>query len=283
MMGSIEGEDERRSDEQLHRVQLTRRFAVSDREITWEQFNPFDRGARHDLWERQFSKELTSREPAFGISWFNAVWYCRWLTEQANLPNSEQCYDDPESLSKDAGGYPENWPVHLERCGFRLLTEAEWEYVCRCGMKTAYSVGSDRKILEHYGWIMRNADRWSHPVGERRPNLRGLFDLHGNLYEWCHDWYGDYDEIPAEDPMGPHQGLARVRRGGSWGSPAWTSRSAYRAKCDPKRSIDNLGFRIAQVLPTSSCNPTSGAESRGPEDEKAEPVRPGWSDPNSDN
>jgi formylglycine-generating enzyme required for sulfatase activity len=261
MMGSPEDQADREVNERLHRVRLTRRIAASDREISWEQFNPFDRSGRHDSWERQFARKLTPQEPAFGVSWFDAVRYCRWLSGQAGLPESGQCYDDPESLSKDAKGNPEQWPVHLDRSAFRLLTDAEWEYVCRCGIKTAYSFGSDRQLLKHYGWFQDNSEKWSQPMGGLRPNLRGLFDTHGNLYEWCQDWYwaGYYDESPVEDPGGPSRGSRRVKRGGGWSSPARSCRSSSRDGDDPAFRDNGLGFRVAQV--PSASEQASGAES----------------------
>lgn len=113
LIGSAPDEADRQADERLHRVKLMRPLAVGDREITWEQIRSFD-GAnntnRHDAWEKQLSRQLSREEPAFGVSWFEAVSYCRWLTEQAHMPESDQCYVDPQTLAKDAEGNPKDWP-----------------------------------------------------------------------------------------------------------------------------------------------------------------------------
>jgi len=268
MMGSPESEDGHHQNEFLRPAQLTRRIAVSDREITWEQFNPFDHSSRHDRWERQFTRKITSREPAFGVSWYDALCYCRWLTEQANLPESEQCYDPAESLSKDAELNPEQWHVHHDRSGFRLLTDAEWECVCRSGMNTAYSFGSDRQLLSHYGWNATNSEKWSRPVCELRPNLRGLFDTHGNLYEWCYD-KGSYD--------GPSQST-RMNRGGSYNNLAAGCRSAHRNKDWPSTRLTSVGFRVAQVPFARFNKPVIGA--RTAPRRQVKPTTP--TDPDSD-
>ena len=144
-------------------------------------------------------------------------------------------------------GNPQQWPVHLERRGFRLPTEAEWEYVCRSGMRTAYGFGNDANLLTHYGWFQDNAEKWSHAVGQFRPNLRGLFDVQGNLYEWCHDWYGADLSDNAEDPVGAEEGSYRVDRGGSWGDPASDCRTAHRSGNQPGFRNNDLGFRVAAV------------------------------------
>jgi formylglycine-generating enzyme required for sulfatase activity len=233
---------------------------VSDRELTWEQIRAFDLTInfnRHDAWEKQFGHTLTAEEPAFGVSWYDAVAYCRWLTESAGMSEDDQAYADPASADRalfpaepdsSAGGVPRNWPLNLGKRGFRLPTAAEWEMVCRGGTTTAYSFGNDLQLLGRYGWFVENSAKWSHAVGGLRPSTRGLFDIHGNLYEWCHDCYGEYGAEPAvEDPTGPAEGSLRVRRGGGWISAPAFCRTADRSGYVPTDRAGDLGFRVALV------------------------------------
>ncbi len=264
VMGSPEDAGERQADEDLHQVRLTRPIAVSAYEITWAQYDPLDGGQTRKSLEQQVTRECRPGEPVFGVNWFETARYCRWLTQLVGLSESEQCYEDERTLPHDADGNPEQWPVHLDRHGFRLLTEAEWEYICRCGTRTTYGFGSDARLLPHYGWFIDNSEKWAHEVGQSRPNLRGLFDVHGNVYEWCYDWYGADMTGQIEDPVGPASGSFRVFRGGGWYvSPAFC-RAAVRLRDRPVfRSID-LGFRVAIVPSADSVGSanTRGHESR---------------------
>ena len=102
---------------------------------------------------------------------------------------------------------------------YRLPTEAEWEYACRAGTTTAYSFGDDPDDLEDYGWYFDNSDDKYQKVGTKKPNPWGLYDMHGNVYEWCLDWYGPYPTGKANDPTGPPEGKEKVARGGSFCGP----------------------------------------------------------------
>jgi formylglycine-generating enzyme required for sulfatase activity len=248
-MGSPENELDHVQKERLHRVRLTKPLAVSDRELMWEQFDAFMPRIRMRR-EDDHSRTFASDEAVSGVSWFEAVRYCRWLTRQAHPTDAEskQCFVDDASLEKDEKGNPISWPLELHRGGFRLLTEAEWEYVCRSGTRTAFSFGSDLQWLDRYGCFQGNSKGWSHRTGSLRPNLRGMFDLHGNLWEWCYDWHGEYSE-DLQDPTGPESGAYRVGRGGSWVREATQTRSANRARNTPDFRNRDLGFRIAFTLP----------------------------------
>ena len=129
---------------------------------------------------------------------------------------------------------------------FQLPSEAQWEYACRAGSKTRYCFGDDEKQLGEYAWYDKNSGGKTHPVGEKKPNAWGLYDMHGGVWEWCADWYKDYKESPVDDPMGAATGSFRVFRGGSWYFPAGGCRSAFRYGNLPG-SRRHLGLRVSRV------------------------------------
>jgi len=133
--------------------------------------------------------------------------------------------------------------------GYRLPTEAEWEYACRAGAATKYSFGDDPSELGDSAWYSGNASNTTHPVGQKRPNAFGLYDMHGNVWEWCWDWYSDsyYKEPVVDDPLGPSGASHRVFRGGSWLFVARCVRAAYRIRLQPSLRNPDLGFRLAAV------------------------------------
>lgn len=127
---------------------------------------------------------------------------------------------------------------------YRLPTEAEWEYACRAGATTDYSFGNSDAELGDYGWYDENSGGKTHPVGKKKPNAWGLYDMHGNVWEWCQDWHGDYPSGSVTDPTGPVSGSRRVYRGGSWLNVAWFCRSADRDGDAPANRSHYLGFRV---------------------------------------
>jgi formylglycine-generating enzyme required for sulfatase activity len=133
---------------------------------------------------------------------------------------------------------------------FQLPSEAQWEYACRAGSTTRYCFGDEESSLGEYAWYGANSGNKTHPVGEKKPNAWGLYDMHGNVTEWCQDWYEDgyYAKSPKDDPMGPAAGSARVRRGGGWFGTAGCCRSAFRYGGSPGLRNFNLGLRVSLVL-----------------------------------
>jgi len=134
---------------------------------------------------------------------------------------------------------------------YRLPTEAEWEYACRGGTKTAFYFGNDEAELNKYAWwggIVGNGnardEKYAHPVAQKLPNPFGLHDMHGNVYELCSDWYGDYPSTPLSDPRGPSSGSSRVLRGGSWSNAPLSVRCASRVNGTPGYRSSSYGFRV---------------------------------------
>ncbi|MDB4621741.1 SUMF1/EgtB/PvdO family nonheme iron enzyme, partial [Rubripirellula sp.] len=194
-----------------HEVTLTKPFMLGVHVVTQEQYE--------QLMGVNPSYHKGSNNPVENVSWEDAVEFCRKLSE---LP-----------AEKAAGRV------------YRLPTEAEWEYACRAGTTTKYSFGDDSSELGDYAWVSGNSGNTTHPVGGKQPNAWGLYDMHGNIWEWCQDWYGDYHGSALPDPTGPASGSSRVFRGGSWGSTAELCQSAYRDWSLPSYRDDYLGFRVS--------------------------------------
>jgi len=129
---------------------------------------------------------------------------------------------------------------------YRLPTEAEWEYACRAGSTTRFCFGNDKDRLGEYAWYRGNSRKRTHRVGEKQPNSWGLHDMHGNVWEWCQDWYGDYFSGSVTDPKGPSSGSGLVLRGGSWRGDARDCRSAFRTRGEPSGRNELIGFRLAR-------------------------------------
>ncbi|MGB0599319.1 MAG: formylglycine-generating enzyme family protein, partial [Rubripirellula sp.] len=131
---------------------------------------------------------------------------------------------------------------------YRLPTEAEWEYACRAGTATRYSFGASDSRANRYGWSKANSNNQTHEIGLKQPNPWGLYDMHGNVWEWCQDWHGEYSRSDVTDPKGPAEGSLRVVRGGSWFNPIGFSQSASRGRSKPDRRVNNHGFRVVREL-----------------------------------
>ncbi len=279
-------------DEQRHSVVLRRPIAFLDREVTMAQWLQFLRAKDLDVerWEARDNRPncKSFREglmPAHHVTWHEAVEFCRWLTARAGL-DDEQCYEEdmsarvnpaPPPLGKlgqvipgfampdPAAAKPllpvRKWHYHPDRLGFRLPTEAEWEYACRAGTATTFGFGSDPSLLKHFSVHLSDEAGSDAPLvgGSKMPNLRGLFDMHGNVWEWCHDTRAIYNEKKTEvDPVGldarpssPAEGSgdgSRAYRGGSFDNYAKHHRAACRIFEQPTRSFNYVGFRIVCTL-----------------------------------
>ena len=140
------------------------------------------------------------------------------------------------------------WVNSKEGKTYRLPTEAEWEYACRAGSTTRFCFGNDKDRLGEYAWYRNNSGKHPHPVGGKKPNSWGLHDMHGNVSEWCQDWYGGYTAASVTDPKGPASGSDRVARGGSWLGNARFCSSPFRYWFAPRSRLSGLGFRLASNL-----------------------------------
>jgi len=205
MMGSPTSEKKRRIDETQHEVTITKPFYMGKYEVTQEQWEA--------IMGNNPSETTGAKLPVTRVTWFTSQEFIKKLN------------------GKTTGGY-------------RLPTEAEWEYACRAGTSTAFSVG-DRATKNDFNYDGLSTK----PVGSYKPNAFGLYDMHGNVWEWCEDWYGPYPNGKVNDPLGAANGTHRILRGGRFGFAEWDSRSANRDNygVPPNNGFADSGFRLART------------------------------------
>jgi formylglycine-generating enzyme required for sulfatase activity len=215
----------------LTAVTIGKGFCMGKYEVTQGEYlavmgtNPSyfngDRSGEPPPFNQNYGTDLT--RPVETVTWFNATNYCGKLTQRELA----------------AGRIATN-------SVYRLPTEAEWEYACRAWTSTRFSYGDDLDYtsLPDYAWYDGNSGGTTHPVGQKLPNPWGLYDMHGNVEEYCQDIYNTYRGGIALDPQGPATGSGPVHRGGDWSHPNWGCRSAFRFGFSPDNSFYNLGFRV---------------------------------------
>ena len=209
-MGSPDSDDDAYDNAHpQHRVKIAKPFYLGVTEVTQEQYERV-------MGENPSEFKDEPQCPVERVSWEDAEKFCERLSEK-------------------------------EGKTYRLPTEAEWEYACRAGSTTKWCFGDSESQLGDYAWYDDNSDSTTHPVGQKKPNGWGLYDMHGNVYEWCGDWYDEYSDSPSTDPTGPSSGSFRVLRGGSWIDTAGDCRSAGRYRDSPGNGNDLLGFRVSLV------------------------------------
>ena len=218
-MGSPIEEDGAGDDKAQHQVTISKDYYLGVYEVTQALYEKVMGSNPSYFQKRVIHKGDSSMYPVEYVSWEHAVEFCKKLS------------DLPEE--KKAGRV------------YRLPTDAEWEYACRAGSKSAYSFGESSKSLGDYAWFDGNSNNQTHPVGEKKANAWGLYDMHGNVWEWCSDWYGDYPKGAVSDSTGPKEGSYRVYRGGSWRNDAANCQSAYRISSAPTFRHRSVGFRLA--------------------------------------
>jgi len=251
-MGSPENEANRDPDESPHRKRIDRSFAIATKEVTVAQYARFlkeNPEVANFLDYPQFKQQIPTPDCAMGtVDWCDAARYCNWLSRMEGIPKDQWCY--PEKI-----GLGMTLPAdHLERTGYRLPTEAEWEHACRAGSATARPYGGSEALLSEYGWYLSNARRQMHPVGVKKPNDLGLFDVLGNALDWTLDPYGAYQPGLGDNPFVdalrrakiPDQ-VVRVLRGGSFIFSAPSLRSACRFWNQPTDRDSDNGLRPART------------------------------------
>ena len=221
-MGSVENEIQREGPQT--KVTISHDFWMRKFEVTQKEFE--------ELMGSNPSPDKGTDLPVFNTTWSEAMTYCQELTER----------------ERELGNLSEGYV-------YRLPTTAEWEYACRAGTTTSYSFGDDENKLGEYAWFKGNSDGRTHPVGQKRPNPWGLYDVHGNVWEWCQGWHAA--RLPGgqvTDPTGPEMGSGREPRGGGRSCRAPLCRSAYRLVkgVDPSRPLIIAGLRVVLARQLSS-------------------------------
>jgi len=259
-MGSPKNESYRRPDELQHRVRLTKPFLIGTFEVTQEQYEKVM--GRNPSWfskdgngKAAVAKIDTARLPVEQVTWYDAVEFCNKLSARDGYP----AYYKLADVRRDGDVTTYATVTIAGGSGYRLPTEAEWEYACRAGSTTRFHFGYSSEGREAnlkpgpavgYGaaptWP--TADR-PVPVGSYKPNDWGLHEMHGNVAEWCQDWYHAdyYANSPADDPPGPNSGEHRALRGGSWLISEINCRSASRAFLRQDEKAYYAGFRVART------------------------------------
>jgi len=229
--------DENEVDAKPHEVYVSA-FYIDKYLVTQEQYQKV-MGGNPSRWKANMN-------PVEQVRWSDAARYCN---ARSRLEGLQSCYD------------LKTWECNFDADGYRLPTEAEWEYACRAGTRTAYFFGNDPSKLRDYAWFEENSAGQPRPVGQKQPNPWGLYDMYGNVWHWCNDFYkvDYYQESSAENPKGPKTGDNKVVRGGAWKFSTQSCRSGYRYNEDPGYAdvcfgYDIYGFRCVRSAGTSVSN-----------------------------
>jgi serine/threonine protein kinase/formylglycine-generating enzyme required for sulfatase activity len=291
-MGSPSTEEGRDARESQHQRRIGRTFALAAKSVTVHEFRRFLKANKLESWfeaggqaallMKRYSPEENG--PIILVDWYHAALYCNWLSAQEGIPAEQWCYEtNAQRLSQEnvsaavmvllqrhplaaAGSssyfvldrHPEVKALrkdYLSLTGYRLPTEAEWEYACRAGAVTSRYYGETEELLPKYAWYTKNSEERAWPVGSQKPNDLGLFDVHGNVYTWCQERYlGDYPRMKNGEVIEDKEDIysiktenSRVLRGGSFSNPASDVRSAYRTRYVPAYRFNYVGFRPART------------------------------------
>ncbi len=231
--------------ENLHRKRIKRTFAIAAKPVTVLDFQQF---RKDHLYLKERSPDL--RCPVHQTDWYAGAAFCNWLSEREKIPGEQWCYETDKT-----GKVLKLKENNLSLTGYRLPTEAEWEFACRAGANTTRFYGEATKLLPKYGWFSANSLGRSWPVASLKPNDLGLFDMHGNVWNWCQDEYRKYPEAKANSPIDDVEGILtidgtknRVLRGGSYFDGASDARSACRVPYRPVIGLQFFGIRPARTF-----------------------------------
>jgi formylglycine-generating enzyme required for sulfatase activity len=259
LMGSAESDKDAKADEKPQHLVRISPFLIGVTEVTQAQYvavmgtNP-SYFAEDGRGEKRIAGQSTERFPVDQVSWYDAVRFCNSLSKQEGL-----------TAFYDIAGLNISIP-NIDSPGYRLPTEAEWEYACRAGATTVYPVSNDPSVLGDYAWYKQNSSDVTHTVAKRRPNAWGLFDMEGNVHEWCWDRYdADYYRNSRRlDPRGPAQGEHRIFAGGSYCNDPFYCRLACRMGFPPAYLGTNVGIRVARNPSAAIKNPARSAQPTPP-------------------
>lgn len=234
-MGSTKGEV---WEKPKHPVTLTYEYWLGETEVTQKEFK--------NVMNINPSRFKHVDRPVENINWFEIILYCNKKSKRHN-------YDTVYSYSEQIGTPGDSCilldvKIDLTKNGYRLPTEAEWEYACRGETTTEWYWGDRDKDIDKYAWYYENSNSKSQRVAQKKPNKLGFYDMSGNLFERCHDWWSFdyYEHSPQKNPTGPSTGFLHVLRGGSWGDDLQNTRSAYRVMGEPEGKGNDTGFRLAR-------------------------------------
>jgi formylglycine-generating enzyme required for sulfatase activity len=285
LMGSPSTEEGGQSAiESQHKRRIGRTFALAAKPVTVKEFRRFLESNKLEAWfESGGAAPLMKRYspdengPIILVDWYRAAAYCNWLSEQEGIPPEQWCYEtnalrlSQEKVSATVMMLIQRHPLtaaatsflldrqpqvtalrknYLSLTGYRLPTEAEWEYACRAEAVTSRYYGETEELLPKYAWYRKNSQSKTWPVGTLKPNDFGLFDMHGSVYNWCQERYLNYPQGEQEDREDAYSVIrleSRLLRNGSFASHALTVRSAYRASYVPEDRGFNIGFRPART------------------------------------
>jgi serine/threonine protein kinase/formylglycine-generating enzyme required for sulfatase activity len=258
LMGSPPAEEGRSPTESQHKRRIGRTFAVAAKPVTVKEFQRFVRANKLEAWFEAGGQVLPLMKqygpdengPSIYVDWYRAAAYCNWLSKEEGIAEDQWCYEIKGTVIT-----MKLQAKYLSRTGYRLPTEAEMEYACRAGAVTSRYYGETEELLPRYGWYQKNSGERTRPVGVKKPNDLGLFDLHGNVYSWCQERESRYPQAKADEVVEDKEGIldidrndSRVLRGGAFFNHASLVRCADHGRLVPALRSITVGFRPARTF-----------------------------------